>query len=206
MLRNILIASLLFCASVAGAQNKKTTTAAEPKTAATPIDYQHPGAPMPHIMLVTLDTVKETGHKNRKRSRHKVADTADYQLTSYGAKMYTDSHFDNGASLIVMMFNPTCGHCEHQADMIATNSELFKKTKVILLANQNMKAYLPDFIKNHHIADYPIFTLGVDSADFIKETFLYQMLPQINIYSKEHKLVKTYTGSVSIDSLTQYAE
>ncbi len=47
--------------------------------------------------------------------------------------------------------------------------------------------------------------IGTDSSGFINNVFLYQSLPQINIYSPAHKLIKTYTGEVPIDSLKQYA-
>ena len=204
MLRKALTVMFVLGGFCAVAQNKKEPAKAQSTAVAPSIDYHQVGAPMPHLMLVTLDTPGKSMTEKKIAKFNK--NTKDYQLTEYGAKMYTYKHLDNGANIMVMMFNPTCGHCEDETEMLIRNKEMFKKTKLVLLANQNMMAYLPDFIRNHNIRDNSFITLGVDSTDFIKETFLYQALPQINIYSADRKLLRTYTGSVSIDSLAQYIQ
>ena len=74
------------------------------------------------------------------------------------------------------------------------------------MANPGMKQYLPDFINRQHLYEYPAFQIGIDSSDFINKIYLFQMLPQINIYDHDRKLIKTYNGEVPIDSLKQYIE
>ena len=69
-----------------------------------------------------------------------------------------------------------------------------------------MKPYLSDFIKQVHLNEYPSIYLGTDSMGFINNAYLYQALPQINIYNSDRKLVKTYTGEVAIDSLKKYIQ
>ena len=204
MLRKILAIAIVMSGALANAQDKKETNTSKAVSKPAEVDYRVAGSAMPHMLLVTFDTLVKPANEKKINKLNKKA--TGYQVTDNGAKMITDKHLDNGANLIVMMFNPTCGHCEDQTELFIRNKELFKKTKLVLMANQNMKAYLPDFIKNHHINDNPIITLGYDSTDFIKETFLYQMLPQINIYSSDRKLLKTYSGNVSIDTLSQYIQ
>lgn len=196
MLRKLLTATVLLAALHVSAQQKDAKPVEK-------INYELIGSPMPSLLMVTFDTAIETDHKKHKK--HKMHE--DFMTSPYNTKMYTDGHFNNNANLIVMMFNPTCGHCENETDDLIKNIDLFRKTKVILLANSGMKSYMPNFIKNHKIQDYPnVITLGIDSTDFIKETFLYQALPQINIYSADRKLLKTYTGNVSIDTLKKYIQ
>jgi hypothetical protein len=54
--------------------------------------------------------------------------------------------------------------------------------------------------------EYPIMYVGTDSGDFLNNVFLYSQLPQINIYDKKRKLLKTFTGEVAIDSLKKYIQ
>jgi thiol-disulfide isomerase/thioredoxin len=156
------------------------------KQADASIDYKQMGAPMPAFLLIPfLNNVK--------------------RVTS-GKETFTNTDLDNGANLFVMMFNPTCSHCQDETVTIEKNIALFKKSKVVLLANMIMKSYLDDFVKAVNLDEYPSIYLGLDSMGFINNTYLYQALPQINIYNGDRMLIKTYTGEVAIDSLKKYIQ
>lgn len=189
MLRRFLVLVFLAMATSAVAQNANSTPSkTTQKQGDAEIDYKQAGAPMPPLVFVPYyDSASKVKVKNRK-------------------EVMTGSDLDNGANIFVVMFNPTCGHCQSETILMGRNSDLFKKTKVVLLSNSVMKQYLPDFAATTHIEDHPFMYLGVDSMGFIGNTFLYQSLPQINIYSGERKLIKTYTGEVSIDTLKQYIQ
>ncbi|NDA64813.1 MAG: hypothetical protein EBX50_22730, partial [Chitinophagia bacterium] len=121
-------------------------------------------------------------------------------------KIITDKNVPAKGNLFLMIFNPTCGHCEDQTDQFIKNISLFNKSNLVLVTNPVMRGYLPDFIKNHHIKDHPQIQVGVDSSGYISNTFLYGSLPQINIYNSDLKLIKMYQGEVVIDSLKQYIQ
>ena len=74
------------------------------------------------------------------------------------------------------------------------------------MAAPNMKDYFVFFENVTKVSKHPEINVGLDSAGFIDKTFVYQSLPQINIYDKERKLVKVFTGDVPIDSLKPYIE
>ena len=63
----------------------------------------------------------------------------------------------------------------------------------MMMASPGTKEYLPDFIKTQKTSDYPYITVGYDNADFIKKVYLYQALPQIDIYNSDHKLIRIFT-------------
>jgi hypothetical protein len=73
-----------------------------------------------------------------------------------------------------------------------------------LMTNPKFKEYLPGFMKKVHTMQFPQMQVGYDDSDFIKQTFLYESLPQINIYNDQRKLIKTFTGETPFDSLKQY--
>ena len=117
-----------------------------------------------------------------------------------------NTDFNNGANLFVMMFNPTCSHCQDETIQIEMNIGLFKKSKLLLLANMIMRPYLSDFVRIVNLNEYPSIYLGTDSLGFISNAYLYQALPQINIYDGQRKLIKTYAGEVAVDSLKKYIQ
>ena len=191
MLRNIIIAIILFTGLTSFAQQAKKGPGKTAIAATPQVDYHAKGAPMPEILLITFDSIRTKGLFRKKKM---------IPLLISGKEL------ENNANIFVMLFNPTCGHCEDQTDLFEKNMALFKKTKLVLMANKIMQPYLPDFIRNHHVKEYPKITIGMDSLDFINRTTLYSSLPQINIYSPDRKLIRTFCGDVSIDTLRQYIQ
>lgn len=179
MQRKLLIIAFVCCSLLAFAQKQKSKK--EPVKSGpadtVKVDYKHPGAPLPKVKMILMN-----------------------------GKTLTNHDLDNNASLIVMLFNPTCEHCELQTETFKQNIFLFKKTKLVLMAGSMMRPYLDFFETTHKVSEYPTMLLGVDSSNFIDNTFLYQSLPQINIYDKNRKLERTFTGNVPMDSLKRYIE
>lgn len=183
MLRKlIIIVCLLSIVYVAFGQKKKRKQEKEhASTAAAPAadttDYKAIGAPLPPIRLVLND-----------------------------GTIITNRTLEHKGNLLIMTFNPLCGHCQDATKLITKNLPLFEKTRVMLFAAPEMKAHMSVFEVDTKISKYPKITIGIDSAKYIAKTFIYQPLPQINIYNKDNKLVKIFNGDISIDSLKPYIE
>lgn len=179
MQRKLLILVFVCCSIVAFAQKSKKhrhKTAPTVTESGVKVDYRVPGAPMPPINMVTMK----------------------------GKKITTDD-LKSDYNLLVMLFNPTCEHCEEQTELFKKNIFLFKNTKLVMMAGANMLPYLEYFENNHNVSQYPgTIMVGVDSSSFIEKAFMYQTLPQINVYDKDRSLVRIFNGNVPIDSLRQY--
>lgn len=180
MLRKL---SIVFCLLAMGflgfSQNKKKQKNTAPQTISTEskIDYKEIGAPLPPLKIYTRE-----------------------------GKHLTENDLKNDANLILMLFNPTCEHCEDQTIDFKNNIFLFKKSHIVLLAAPGMGSYLTYFMNNTKIQDYPTLQVGLDSSGYIEKTYKYVTLPQINIYNKERKLIKMFYGTTPIDSLKAYIE
>ncbi len=212
MLRRLFLLALLACTPYVYAQGQNTTSKATEKKDVPQIDYKQMGAPMPALRLIpTYDTSsyivnKEMILKDSLSHKKKKKKLNEEVIQDKSKKMVTNKDVDNGANLLVMMFNPTCSHCEDQAERMEKNIAYFSKSKMLLIATPNQSQYIPNFVKNFHTASYPSMIVGMDSSGFIDKVFLYQALPQINIYNADRMLIRTFTGEVDVDSLKQYIE
>ncbi|PZF70935.1 hypothetical protein [Taibaiella soli] len=182
MQRKLLITGFVCCSLLAFAQKQKGTKqqTVENTTAkkdTTKVDYKSVGAPLPAMRVVTQK-----------------------------GKTYTNKDLKNDATLFVMLFNPTCEHCEEQTEIFKENIAMFKNTKLVLMAGSMMMPYLDFFENAHKVSEYPKIIVGIDSSGFIDKTFLYNNLPQINIYNKDRKLERIFTGNVPMDSLAKYIQ
>lgn len=178
MLRKILIVALLALPVTGFCQkknNKKKIEPAEKTVAAPTIDYKQIGAPLPVIRAITEENTQ-----------------------------VVNSDLQGDGNVLLMLFNPTCDHCIDMTSLMQKNIFLFKKTKVLLMASANMMPYLSYFKNTVKASEFPSFKVAIDSAKAIDVLFNYVTLPQINIYSPDHKLIKTFNGDVPIDSLKGY--
>ena len=221
MFRKLLFLILFSGTANAFAQVAITPVKPSEKKIDPPVDYKQMGAPMPAIRVLKYhdtgsnqhvntagvpgDSVAASGKFSKKRKK-RLAEEKKEESKMGSGKYLTNEDLDNGANLFVMMFNPTCSHCEDETEMLEKNITMFKKSKILLLANPVQSPYVPNFVKNFHIADYPTFYIGIDSSDFISKVYLYSALPQIDIYNKDRKLVKTFAGEIGIDSLQAYIQ
>ena len=121
-----------------------------------------------------------------------------------GKAVYTSNSFQGPGNLLIMLFNPTCEHCEDMTIDIIKNIALFKKTQILLMATPIMGPYLAGFENDTKLNSCPSIKMGLDSAGFLDKTFNYVALPQINIYGPDRKLIRTFNGLETIDSLKPY--
>lgn len=178
MIRKLLIVScLLGPVFSAFGQSKPDDKARVTTTTATKLDYKEIGAPMPPLRMFTRE-----------------------------GTYLTNDDLKNDANLILMLFNPTCAHCEDQTVIFRKNLELFRKSNIVLMAASGMGPYLGYFTKGTKIDSIMKFQVGIDSSGYIDRAFNYKSLPQINVYDKERKLIKTFNSTVPIDSLRSFIE
>ncbi len=212
MFQNLFLPLCLICTVPSFAQVGITPAKTTENQANPAIDYRIIGSPMPPLTLVIpVDTNKvgkpgDDGNESKGKRRKKHDKDEVVNMFSQSKSVITDQDLDNGANLIVMMFNPTCSHCEEQTLTFIKNSQLFKRTKLVLLANKVNSPYIPDFVRDYKTYEHPFIYVGIDSSRFNENAYMYKALPQINIYGRDRKLMKYYNGQIAIDSLAKYIE
>jgi len=147
---------------------------AQNKTEAGKIDYKAMGAPMPPLCYVTKDGRVRQPEIKPQRKS------------------------------IVMLFDPVCDHCQKQTQIFEENIEQFGKWNIVLQAMPDLYNFLPFFEKATHVSQYPQIQVGADSCGLMNKIYVYMPLPQVNIYDKDKRLIKTFTGVTPIDSFKAY--
>lgn len=117
---------------------------------------------------------------------------------------YSEADFSNKHHFFVFLFNPTCGHCIKMAKLVNDNKDMFRKNNVLFMAGPAMMPYLPSFYQASGLDIKGDIKVGIDSASAVDRLYQYRMLPQINIYDKDRRLIKVYYGDVALDSLKKY--
>jgi len=104
--------------------------------------------------------------------------------------------------LLVMLFSPECGHCQHVAKEILQHLDGNRKSRTRIL----MFTWLPfntlvSFRKDYKIADYPQITLGYDSKFFFVPYYHVTTFPKLIVYDRNGKFVKSFEGTIDLDEV-----
>ncbi len=162
-------------------------------------DYTQIGSPMPPLTFMEwVDTA--TTIPTARAGKRKTKNTA--QLPGGGYYRLTNAaSYNASGNIAVMIFSPECTHCNKTVAMLEDSIHLLLQTKVILLTTAKMQALIPYFAGSHTRAKPPYVHIGYDSSLFVPNTFLYQPLPQVNVYNRDRKLIKSFVSDVVADSL-----
>lgn len=128
----------------------------------------------------------------------------DIRIVTESGTQYTQANLKSQHGSMLIMFNPTCEHCIDMAKAICGNHEKFQQVPIAFMAGSNLMSYMDHFFQETKLHDCSDIMVGVDSAEAAYKMYLFQSLPQINIYDSDQKLVKIFSGDVPIDSLTYY--
>ncbi len=131
-----------------------------------------------------------------------------FDIFNHQNENITKDVLDAGGNIIMMVFNPVCDHCENQTKLFIDNIDLFKKSRLLLVAAPVQVPNLSYFESNVKFSLYKnLMTVSVDSAKVLDKIFNYVELPQINIYDgKTHRLLKTFNSLQPLDSLRSFIQ
>ena len=160
-------------------------------------------APLPKFKLVTFDTLAKN-YEGRKLKQVRKALTKKLGYTPV-TNVITEADLREHGNFILVIFNPMCGNCEDQLDLIKENIDSFNNTHIYMVGDAAMKRYIPDFLTLQRMSKFRNqITVGVDSAGYIDQVFHFNDLPQVSIYNSDLKLQKIYNGGVRLKGLTPY--
>lgn len=119
----------------------------------------------------------------------------------------TNTQLKPGKPVMMMIFHPLCEHCNYVIDSLKKYQPLFKNTQLVLVAEDRNKEYMKAFIDKAGIRDNVLFrNIGTEKGNLIYYLYTYEILPQVNFYDKNHKLVHSFTGKAPFDSLKMFIQ
>ena len=116
-------------------------------------------------------------------------------------KIYADSNLRRHTPVILVLFNPSCGHCMEVAVTMKMRIQELFGVDIVFLTGGNLLAELPSFIQQTRLSGLPNVFVGTDYTDISKQLFEYNGIPQIMVYNKDHILLKTYYKQIDLDEI-----
>lgn len=119
-------------------------------------------------------------------------------------KMMFDTSLPAGKPVVLVLFNPSCGHCVESAIKVRENMANFKNCSFLYLTAINQLERIPGFIKDAGIEHEKNIIVAADNCDVTNKIFMYQGIPQIMVYNAQHKLQQIFYKEINMDSVAYY--
>jgi peroxiredoxin len=115
---------------------------------------------------------------------------------------YTKKDLPGKLPVIIMYFNPSCDHCQHETEEILKNMDRLKKVQIVMATMAPFKEMI-DFRKKYKLDTYNNIIVSRDEHYFLSTFYNVHNLPFLAFYNRKKELIDTFEGSMPIDKLIQ---
>jgi peroxiredoxin len=104
---------------------------------------------------------------------------------------------------VLILFQPDCDHCQHEARAIEENITAFRDHRVYFISSSSMEE-IKTFSNDYKLAGIPNVIFGQTSTNSVIDNFGPIQAPSIYIYSHSGKLTKHFNGQTEIGEILKY--
>ncbi len=101
---------------------------------------------------------------------------------------------------VVIIFSPTCSHCQHQAEEITSHIGDFKDVNFIFSTSYDVKD-MKQYISDYGLDKFPNITVGHDKGYNMGSFYKIQSLPGIFVYDKKGQFITNFETNVKAQTL-----
>lgn len=196
-----LFLALSLCISVSSFADKKKTKEKNNKTA---ISKSNAGSGDDGSM-VTANTNMQTSdnYKNKLESTRIESPLFNFKCRDTKNRSIDQNTF-NDKNLIIMLYNPDCGHCMEVAHKILENLESMPNTHWILMSGENTEPVVPEFMRSVGINEEDSrITLALIDKETTEAIFEYNGIPQVMVYGEQRTLRKVFYKDIDLNEFTK---
>lgn len=127
-----------------------------------------------------------------------------FQVITASEESMFDTDLDKKKPLVLVLFNPSCGHCVDVAKAFKDSIDKVKGATVLFVTAKNQLGEIAGFVETTGVKHLKHFYVSAENTELNKYLFEYNGMPQIMIYNKEKILQKTFYKYAEMDSISHY--
>lgn len=144
---------------------------------------------------------KSTAETNTTQAPQQAAERND--RPALRAMLTTGALFDVRSvdqKMIIVLFQPECDDCQHEAQQISTNLGAFEGYKLYFFSSHPIDA-INKFATDYGLADNPDIVFGQVAVDQVIQNYGEIHAPSIYIYNAAGTMVKSFSGRTDINQI-----
>jgi len=115
---------------------------------------------------------------------------------------FTKDKLPKKKPVLLMIFNPTCEHCQHETEELTKNIDKFKNVTIVMATTYPYDS-LMSFRERYHLAQYNNIIVGRDENYFLITYYMLHSMPFLAFYDKKLDLISVFDGSMPIDKVAE---
>lgn len=118
---------------------------------------------------------------------------------------FTKSNFDKKSSVMVMLFNPQCEHCQHETSELVKHIDKFKGTEILMVTSMPYDSMM-NFRERYQLAKYDNIIVAQDANFTLISFFSIHALPTLAFYNRNKEFTGIFEGGLPIDKIEKELE
>jgi thiol-disulfide isomerase/thioredoxin len=120
------------------------------------------------------------------------------QLTD--SSNFSKKDLPKNTPVVIIYFNPECGHCQQEATELSKNMDKFKKVFFVMAAYAELEK-VEEFSELYGLNKFSNVKLGRDGKYFLPVFYQVKTTPFSAVYNKKGKLLKAFEHGMSVEEL-----
>lgn len=132
----------------------------------------------------------------------KVPFVPAFSIQRADSSFFTNKDLPKRIPVVIVYFNPECGHCQAEAEELSKHMEQFKKVFFVMAAYNDMKL-ISEFAAKYGLDQYKNVVFGRDNKYFLPVFYHVETTPFSALYDKKGKLVTAFEHGMTSDDLSK---
>ncbi len=157
------------------------------------------------LILLTLVVFTACSQSEKKSETTAVAekknDYPEMVITLFDGKTINAKQL-SGKNILIM-FQPDCEHCQHEATEIEKTLSSFKDYEMYFVSSAPVDQ-IREFAVKYKLAGKPHITFGSTPSENILNNFGPIPAPSIYLYNENARLVRSFNGQTDVNEIIKY--
>jgi thiol-disulfide isomerase/thioredoxin len=124
-----------------------------------------------------------------------------FNIIGVDSSIVSTAQIANEKNVVLVLFNPSCGHCQTVGKQIYDSISLFSNTHFIFVAGLPTLYTFKEFTDFTKIKSAANIFIGADYSNITPKIFAYNGIPQIMIYDTDKKLKTIFYKEITTRAL-----
>jgi len=116
-----------------------------------------------------------------------------FSLLNTDSVAFTQAILSKEKPVIIMLFNPECGHCKDQLALLLKMPEVTQSAQLVMATTETLDK-IKAFAESYNLSNYPSIFIGRDKRSFWGGYFQPKTIPVLAFYDKDGNFKKLLQG------------
>jgi peroxiredoxin len=121
-------------------------------------------------------------------------------LNTDSTSFYTKDDLPKKKKVMLVLFNPQCEHCQHEAETLTNNLDKFKKIHIVMATTAPIHEMV-EFAHKYKLAEQTNIVFAQDTHYFLLSFYNLRNLPFHAFYGKNKELITVAEGSMTLEKI-----